>query len=253
MRIVSGVARRPAGSEMSTIPMIGRVAWYPHAVSNASNTAAIANQTQRTGRVNFGRMEETLQQCAATCGANCCRRRELASSRAWQATSLVPGSKDPAELVAKRSESLGGCRVRAFGVLAQFLGLLRTLNRAAAETNAPARGIHFEDDDLDVGAYRQRLDNVGFPRHAGLARGYEACPARGEKYKHAELLVALHLSSQASAWHDCRLRRRRRGSTRRTLLDERNADSPLIGIDAENLECGGHPHRNRPRPLVAPA
>ena len=96
-----------------------------------------------------------------------------------RATSLLPPPKYTAELVAERSKPLRRRRIRAFGVLAKFLGLLRILNRFAAETNAAARRIHLENDDLDIGADGKRFHNVSFSGHACLAQGHEAGATRG--------------------------------------------------------------------------
>ena len=119
-----------------------------------------------------------------------------------------------------------------------------------AETNAAARRVDLEDDDLDVGADGKRFRDVRFPGHAGLAQRDETGAPRGEEHEHAELLVTLDLSREARARHDLGLRRRRPAGPRRALRNERDADPLLLEVDAQDLECRRHPHGDRPGPSL---
>src|SRR5438093_12700689 len=92
--------------------------------------------------------------------------------------SLLPRLECAAQLLGERSESLWRRGVRAFGVLAHFLGLPRVQNRLVAQTNAPTRQVDVENDDLDVGANRKRFRHVGFPGHARFAQRHETRASR---------------------------------------------------------------------------
>src|SRR5580704_17374958 len=96
------------------------------------------------------------------------------------ATSLLTRLECASELVSERSEPLRRRGVLAFGVLAHFFILQRVGDGLAAETNAAARRIDPEDDDLDVGPDGKRFRNVCFPGQAGLAQRDEPCAPRGE-------------------------------------------------------------------------
>ena len=90
-------------------------------------------------------------------------------------------------------------------------------DRLDAETNAAARRVDLEDDDLDVGADGKCLRDVRFPGDAGLAQRNEAGASRREEHEHAELLVTLDLAREARARHDLGRRRRRAAGSRRAL------------------------------------
>ena len=82
----------------------------------------------------------------------------------------------------------------------------------------------------------------------------EAGAAGREEHEDAELLVALDLARQACARHDpaaptaVAARRAREPSG-----SERDTDPLLLGIDAQDLERGGHARRDRSRPASRPA
>src|SRR5580765_4734422 len=105
----------------------------------------------------------------------CCRpTRKAAMIRRTADSSLLPRLECAAEFVGKRSEPLRRCGILALGVGAHFIGLVRVEDRLGAEANATAwRVVHFEDDDLDVGADGKRSRDVRFLDHAGLAHRNE--------------------------------------------------------------------------------
>src|SRR5262249_18651864 len=97
---------------------------------------------------------------------------------------------------------IGWSGFRACPEFAQFVGLLRVLDGFRAQTDAPACGIHFEDDDLDLGADRERPGDVGVLLDTRFAHGNEPGAAGRQKYEDPELLVTLDLALEARAGRD---------------------------------------------------
>ncbi len=168
--------------------------------------------------------------------------------------SLLARPECAAELVGERSEALGRRGVRAFGVLAQLLGLLRIL------TALRLRRMRRPDGSTSSTMTSTSLPTGNaFATSASLAtpvslERHQPGAARGEEHEHAELLVTLDLAGEARARRD---RRTATAPPRPARVE------PSARARRRSASCPGSmlriskapvmPTGDRPRPAVASA